>query len=104
MQGLPKIVRDGIPAMITKRGGKCTTRIASHTEARSMLITKLNEEAEEYRKSGDPDDLADILEVLHAIVARSEFEWSEIERRREAKHVERGGFDENIVLLAYTRS
>ena len=67
-------------------------------EYRTALRQKLVEEAEEYRESGDPMELADVLEVLYAILALEDLPFSQIEALRVEKQRERGGFQDRLFL------
>lgn len=92
-----KLGRDKIPDVIEEKGEEPTIHIADD-EYSDRLIEKMEEEVTEYRESGELDELADVLEVVHAIrkdrgIAREEFQ--EIRAR---KAEQRGRFDDRIVL------
>ncbi|MFF5261598.1 hypothetical protein ACFY4C_21850 [Actinomadura viridis] len=93
-----KLVRDGIPAIIRNGGGDPDVRVAGNDEYTSLLRAKLHEEVGEYTGSGDPSELADILEVLHALAALHDLTTTDLEHLRAAKARARGGFWEHIVL------
>ncbi|WP_242902416.1 nucleoside triphosphate pyrophosphohydrolase [Actinomadura terrae] len=93
-----KLVRDRIPEIIQATGRSAETRIAETEEYQPLLRAKLYEEAGEYASSGDPDELADLLEVLHALAAIHGMTPDELEERRAAKRERRGGFTERLVL------
>lgn len=93
-----KLVRDGIPAIIEASGGRAETRVAETGEYRSLLKAKLYEEAGEYVASGDPAELADVLEVVRALAASHGVSDGELERMRQAKAEARGGFHDRVVL------
>ena len=67
-----KLVRDRIPAIIRKDGGIPKTRTLSNAEFRKALFKKLLEEANEAHDTwcleGVMDELADIQEVIAAII------------------------------------
>jgi predicted house-cleaning noncanonical NTP pyrophosphatase (MazG superfamily) len=92
------LVRDRIPEVVRENGETPVTHVAEASEYRMRLREKLCEEAEEFRESGDPAELADVLEVITAIREAEGFEQSELERLREEKADERGRFSEGIVL------
>ena len=94
-----KIVRDRIPDLILSKGDTCKTWTCSETEAIEYLITKITEEAEEFRKSKDKNELADILEVLMYLSSKTGTLWTEVEELRRAKWIDRGGFSRNVILL-----
>lgn len=93
-----KLVRDRIPEIVRENGETPVTHVETGDAYRERLRAKLCEEAEEFRESGDPEELADVLEVLAAIREAEGFERGELERLRERKAEERGRFDEGIVL------
>jgi predicted house-cleaning noncanonical NTP pyrophosphatase (MazG superfamily) len=64
-----------------------------------MLVAKLGEEVTEYRESGNPAELADILEVIRALSAEVHgLTLSDIEQIRAEKEADRGGFKEGLIL------
>jgi predicted house-cleaning noncanonical NTP pyrophosphatase (MazG superfamily) len=93
-----KLVRDKIPDLIRKDGRTPDTRLAEASEYPALLRAKLYEEAGEYITSGDPAELADLLEVVHALAALHGMTPEDLERQRAAKATERGGFTERQVL------
>lgn len=93
-----ELVRDRIPAIIEADGDRPVTRRADGEEYARLLGEKLVEEAAEYRDSGDPEELADVLEVVEAIRAFEGLDADEVEALRREKAEERGGFGERVVL------
>ncbi|MFC5754085.1 hypothetical protein [Actinomadura rugatobispora] len=93
-----KLVRDRIPEIIQKHGGVPRARTARDGEYGALLRTKLYEEVGEYVAAGDPSELADILEVVHALAALHGLTPADLERLRAGKAVERGGFTRRLVL------
>lgn len=63
-----------------------------------MLDAKLNEELAEYQESKSLEELADLLEVLRAVVRARGWTWEELEQVRQEKAVKRGGFEKKILL------
>ncbi|MFD0903229.1 hypothetical protein [Actinomadura sediminis] len=96
--GPEKLVRDRIPEIVLRSGRTPTTRIAAREEHATLLRAKLIEEVTEYTTDADPDELADVLEVLHALAAVHGLTPADLEHRRAAKAAERGGFNRGIVL------
>lgn len=95
---MSKLVRDKIPQIIIAKGDKPRTRIASYDEYVVALIEKLKEEALEFAESGNPDELADVLEVLDAIFATRDYDKSDVIKRQRKKARERGKFKKRIIL------
>ena len=93
-----KLVRDDIPEIIRDDDERPVTHVAEGDEYRQRLREKLCEEAAEFRDSGDPEELADVLEVLAAIREAEDLEDGELDALREEKADERGGFADGIVL------
>ena len=93
-----KLVRDRIPEIIAKTGQEAVTETVNREGALEYLAQKLREEAEEYFQSRDPEELADVLEVLYALAAETGLSWEALEALREKKADERGAFRKRIVL------
>lgn len=98
-----KLVRDLIPKVIEESGKKYSTRILNDDEYISELKKKSFEELEEYMNTSNKEDaleeLADLLEIIHAL---SEFHGASIEKVEEIRKVKaekRGGFQDKIFLI-----
>ena len=63
-----KLVRDRIPEIIETDGKTCITEILSDVQYLEMLDAKLNEELAKYQESKFLEELADLLEVMQAVV------------------------------------
>ncbi|MBO5078073.1 MAG: nucleoside triphosphate pyrophosphohydrolase [Oscillospiraceae bacterium] len=97
-----KLVRDKIPAIITATGKTCRSRILSREEYIAKLDEKLSEELAEYQQSKDLEELADLLEVMEAVVKARGFTWQELLQVRDEKRAKRGGFEDRILLEEVT--
>jgi len=93
-----KLVRDRIPEIIENKGGKCTTEILSDADYLNMLDSKLDEEAAEYHKDQNLEELADLLEVIYAIAIARGYTISDLEHARMGKVSKRGAFEKKILL------
>ncbi|MFI0483616.1 hypothetical protein [Actinomadura sp. 9N215] len=93
-----KLVRDRVPEIIRVDGRLPETRTAPPDEHAGLLRAKLYEEAGEYVASGDPAELSDLLEVVHALAALHGVTPGELEEQRSAKAAARGGFSNRTVL------
>ncbi|WP_323740446.1 nucleoside triphosphate pyrophosphohydrolase [Halegenticoccus tardaugens] len=93
-----KLVRDRIPEIVRENGEVPETHVATGEEYRRRLREKLEEEAAEYRESGDPAELADVLAVVAAICEAEGIDREALAARRCEKADRRGAFDEGIVL------
>lgn len=92
-----KLVRDRIPQIIRSRGGIPDVREADPQEYYKLLRDKLKEEVDEFLASDDPEELADILEVVHTLGADLGVDAVGLEELRAGKAAERGGFGKRIV-------
>lgn len=93
-----KLVRDRIPEIIEADGKHCSAETLSDEEYLPLLERKLDEELAEYQDSKSLEELADLLEVIQAVVKARGWTMAELERVRAEKAAERGGFDEKILL------
>lgn len=94
-----KLVRDKIPEIIAADNGKtCATRIMNDDEYLNSLNEKLQEELEEYLESGDIEELADLEEVLRAILDAKKTSYDNFENIRKNKAEKRGAFKKKIFL------
>lgn len=99
---IEKLVRDKIPAILESQGIKVDLRILEQQEFVLKLKDKLVEEAGEVLRAS-PDDLceelADVLEVLQALVDASGLTLEQIEHKRSEKRELKGGFDGKKFLV-----
>ena len=96
-----KLVRDKIPQIIRSAGHYPCTRVLGESDYRAALLVKLTEESREAQAAPDDElvsELADVLEVLHAIAAAHSFTWAEVVSAAADKRGERGGFHDRIFL------
>ena len=64
---------------------------------------KLTEEVSEYQNDKNPEELADILEVIYRIAKLKGISKEELENIRIKKTEERGGFEKNLYLIDTTK-
>lgn len=93
-----KLVRDRIPEIIEADGKVCTTEILPDDRYLRMLDAKLDEELAEYQESKSLEELADLLEVMRAVVSARDWNWEQLEQVRQEKAARRGGFGKKILL------
>ena len=98
MKHYHKLVRDKIPRIIEAAGKTCTCSVLPEEEYLPLLNAKLSEEVGEYQESGALEELADILEVIHAIALARGSSIEAVEAIRQAKRDARGGFEQRILL------
>lgn len=96
--GLPKLIRDRIPELIRQRGAVPTVRTARRSELRGLVLRKLQEEVVELCRDPSMEELADVYEVLRALVLACRFEATEIARVQMKKRRANGAFRRFLVL------
>jgi len=93
-----KLVRDKIPEIIRAEGLEPVIYAADAEEYASRLRDKLQEEVGEFIASdNDPEELADILEVVYALAEQAGTSREQLEKLRAAKADKRGGFMKRII-------
>ena len=93
-----KLVRDRIPEIIEANGKTCVWETLSQEDYIRLLDEKLNEELSEYHESKSLEELADLLEVMQAVVRARGWTLEELEQVRADKAAKRGGFARKILL------
>ncbi len=94
-----KLVRDRIPEMIIENGEKGEYYSYPLDDFENQLILKLQEESGEYLETKNPEELADILEVLMELAKIRNLTIADIEVLRQKQLAERGGFSKRIFLV-----
>ena len=93
-----KLVRDRIPEIIEADGKICVCETLADEDYMHLLDQKLNEELAEYQESKSLEELADLLEVMQAVVRARGWTLEDLERVRADKAAKRGGFEKKILL------
>jgi predicted house-cleaning noncanonical NTP pyrophosphatase (MazG superfamily) len=93
-----KLVRDEIPRIIEADGETPVVHVADDEEYERRLHEKLDEEVAEYRDNGHVEELADVLEVVHALRELEDVSAERLDDVRAAKATECGRFEERVVL------
>ena len=98
-----KLVRDKIPEVIEKAGKNYQSKTLNDGEYIIELKRKLGEEVEEYLNAKDDaeaiEELADVLELIHALANIHKSTIKEIEAIRVEKANDRGGFQDKLFLI-----
>lgn len=94
-----KLVRDKIPEIMVTNGAKPVTRILDEHEYLQELNKKLLEEVNEYLQDCNVEELADIQEVMNAILGVKGVSQETFEEIREQKVLKRGAFNKKIYLI-----
>jgi len=101
----PKLVRDNIPEVVGKLTGKeVKTRILEDDKEYSkFLFKKVEEEAHELANAKDKEhiveEMADVVELLDAILEFSGLDWETVKKVQKEKAEKRGGFKKRILML-----
>ncbi len=93
-----KLVRDKIPQIIENNNEVCEVEILDEETYLKKLNEKLQEEMKEYLESEEVEELADLEEVLRAILKAKKVEYAEFEKIRRNKVDKRGAFDKRLFL------
>jgi predicted house-cleaning noncanonical NTP pyrophosphatase (MazG superfamily) len=98
-----KLVRDKIPLYIKAQGKKAEYRVLNDVEYKVMLNQKLHEEFLEYSHANadeQVEELADLVEVVYAILESRRVSIEDFERLRLNKREESGEFKERLFLVS----
>jgi len=90
-----KLIRDNIPDVINSN---FTYHIANTEEYKIALFEKVKEELQEFIETPNVEEMADILEVIEAIINLFELDFEEIISFKNNKRNEKGAFDKRIIL------
>jgi predicted house-cleaning noncanonical NTP pyrophosphatase (MazG superfamily) len=97
-----KLVRDRIPEIIAAEGRRATTHVLDLKDYRAALLAKLVEEAREAAAHASDaqllSELADVVEVVRALVTAVGATCGGILELAADKRSSRGGFDKRIFL------
>ena len=93
-----KLVRDKIEDIMIEKGAKPVTRILSNEEYLKELEKKLLEEVNEFLESKEVEELADIEEVIIAILEAKNISRENLEEIRQTKVKKRGAFKRKLFL------
>ncbi|QWC23596.1 nucleoside triphosphate pyrophosphohydrolase [Bacillus haikouensis] len=98
-----KLVRDKIPQIIEKTGKGFSTEILNDQDYIKYLKEKSYEELDEYCAAETDEEaveeLADLLEIIHALAKHHRSSIEEVEAVRKDKAEKRGGFEEKLFLI-----
>lgn len=97
-----KLVRDRIPEYIRQHGTGCGWEIMTEEAFKHALCDKLVEEAQEAREASSERlvaELADLYEVIDALLHVYNISPEQVKMEQAKKRAERGGFEQRIRLL-----
>lgn len=93
-----KLVRDRVPEIIKGNGEEPVTYILGDIEYKKALDDKLLEEVNEYLKEDNLEEIADIYEVICAILEYKGISFEDMQSIAIDKKNNRGGFYSRIFL------
>lgn len=98
-----KLVRDKILDIIQAKGLSYHARALESNELLKAIKAKMIEEASEFHDAKDRqanmEELADILELIHAAISVLGVSYEELDATREYKKIIRGGFENGVYLI-----
>lgn len=98
-----KLIRDRILEIIEAGGSSYNARILAPEEHLTEIKKKLYEEVKEFDETTDETDaleeMADVLELLHAALKVYGKSFDDLEAVRVKKKEKRGGFDQGLYLI-----
>lgn len=96
---MSKLVRDLIPNVIpTDKLNLYKFSEVSEEHYKSLLKDKLVEEVKEFLEAENMEELADIFEVIDAIMKLKNFDESEVLAIQKKKREDRGGFEKRLLM------
>jgi predicted house-cleaning noncanonical NTP pyrophosphatase (MazG superfamily) len=97
-----KLIRDRIPEIMDAAGVRYEVAPLDDADFRSALLAKVLEEAEEIAAAATVDDrideIADLYEVLDALLVSEGIEAAAVEGAQRRRREERGGFERRLEL------
>lgn len=93
-----KLVRDKIPSIIESKGSIPHYRVLDNDEFAKTLKDKLVEEAHEFFQSDEMEELADVLEVILALLETKHLTLNKLIDVCRQKERERGAFKLHLYL------
>ena len=93
-----KLIRDRIPEIIENAGKEYELHQADQKEYIEKLLLKVEEELKEFKEEPSIAEMADLFEVLDAVIDHYNFDKQEIKDYQENKRKERGGFEKQLIL------
>jgi predicted house-cleaning noncanonical NTP pyrophosphatase (MazG superfamily) len=99
-----KLIRDKMPEIMLAKRQEATVRILDAKSYNKALNEKLHEELLEYENGESVEELADLYEVIRAILKHKGVSMRQFERIRKEKLERNGGFEKRIFLIEVKES
>ncbi len=97
-----KLIRDHVPEIMDAQEVRYEVGVLGDEAFRRALLTKLAEEAAEAGEAAGHEalvrELADLSEVLDAVMEHAGIGVEEVRSMQRARRAERGGFERRLVL------
>ena len=93
-----KLVRDKILDVIDESGKESSFHLANDKEYQEELIKKVNEELEEFKENPCEEEMADIFEVLEALMKFHNLDEDRLLEIKAEKVKKRGAVEKRIIL------
>jgi predicted house-cleaning noncanonical NTP pyrophosphatase (MazG superfamily) len=93
-----KLIRDNIIEHIETKGGTARYHIADEVEYKEKLLLKLQEEVVEFIEAKNQEEMADIFEVITAILKHYSWSLEDIVAVQKEKREKKGAFTKRIIL------
>jgi predicted house-cleaning noncanonical NTP pyrophosphatase (MazG superfamily) len=98
-----KLIRDKVPANITKAGASYSIKILNAKDFERELIKKVGEEASGLLKAKNKKEiigeLADVLDVIEEIIRIKKIKPTQIIKQQKINSKHKGGFNKRIFLF-----
>jgi len=97
-----KLIRDKIPEIIRKSNAVPKISELNDEQFKIALKDKLTEEAKELLEAKTEEEilneLSDVLQLIESIADNNNLSFAAVEKQKEKKKKERGGFDKKLFL------
>lgn len=101
MRRYNKLIRDNVPQIKSRRGRRIIFHTAdSDEEYWRKLLDLLQEQIDSFAHELDHETLAEVFEIMDAIMEFKRIDRVEVRAIKENKKIEKGGFTKRFVLDA----
>ena len=93
-----ELIRDKVPAILQEQGKSACCDVLDEATYEKLLNEKFLDEVARYAKEGTLEAMADIGEVMHAILALKKIPIEKFQQARLARMEELGGYGSRLFL------